>query len=73
MSCIYSLQRFTSSTGEEPFDVSKEEFQKNYILPKDATEEDDEQIHGDKESKASENSNESILNLKTLVREAMGL
>lgn len=61
------------ATGEEPFDVSKEEFQKNYILPKDATEEDDEQIHGDKEVGTEENVDESIPNLKTLVREAMGL
>ncbi len=58
-----------SATGDEPFDVSKEEFQKNYILPKDATDDDDEQIHGDKETGVAE----SHTNLKTLVREAMGL
>jgi hypothetical protein len=60
-----------SATGEEPFDVTKEEFQKNYILPKDAADEDDEQLHGDKEH--DESVDEPHPNLKTLVREAMGL
>jgi hypothetical protein len=61
-----------SATGEEPFDVTKEEFQKNYILPKDAVDEDDEQLRGDKKNN-DESVDESHPNLKTLVREAMGL
>jgi hypothetical protein len=59
------------ASGEEPFDVTKEEFQKNYVLPKDAVDEDD-QLHGDKEHGDKE-TDESIPNLKSLVREAMGL
>jgi hypothetical protein len=65
-----------SATGEEPFDVSKEEFQKNYVLPKDAVDDDDEQIHGDKDQggePAPKETDESIHNLKALVKEAMGL
>jgi hypothetical protein len=61
------------ASGEPHFDVSKEEFQKNYVLPKDAADEDDDQLHGDKEIGTEENVDESIPNLKTLVREAMGL
>ena len=59
-----------SAMGGEPFDVTKEEFQKNYILPKDASSDDDEQIHVDKNSKEVY---ESLTKLRTLVKEAMGL
>jgi hypothetical protein len=59
------------ASGEPPFDVTKEEFQKNYILPKDSIDDDDEQLHGDKEF--DEETDESIPNLKSLVREAMVL
>jgi hypothetical protein len=37
------------ASGDEPFDVSFEELKKNYMLPKDASN-DDEQINGDKEN-----------------------
>jgi len=67
-----------SAMGGEPFDVTKEEFQKNYILPKDASSDDDEQIHGDKHGDKDSNSKrkevyESLTKLRTLVKEAMGL
>lgn len=58
-----------SALGEEPFSATKEEFQKNYILPKDASSNDDEQIHGDKDSEVEE----SHTKLRALVKEAMGL
>jgi hypothetical protein len=37
------------ASGDDPFDISFEELKKNYMLPKDASK-DNEQIHGDKEN-----------------------